>query len=680
MTAAPMSVYPIRPLRGETMPDRATTAGTQFENKVRGSLKRIGFRDVDGGTTFIVGGFQIDAVGGWDDMLLVVEATQTSSRGVSIRDRIVQLRGKSGDLRRAFGELEGYSAYRRFEFALVTQGFPYTESDRQLANSQPKIHLVDNQVLEYYQKLAGMIGKQASLFNLLGELGVEPRDLAVHRTPAFKVELQRNLIGYLFFCEPRRLLEIAYVARRETGREHYYQRMLTASRLRNIRGFIDGGGVFPNNVILAFDNRPQFRSQDMREVDSPSWLEWGVLTFPKSYRAAWIIDGQHRLYAFGDDQPASRLQKLPVFAFERLKESKQAEFFIQINREQKPVSPDLIWDLEADLRPDSPRGRIALTAKRLNQSGPLRNRIYYPLSGDAPREKLKISSICNDISELRLLDEKTKNMTQSQRNPLIAGVPLEGRVKRVADGFATFINTVLAVQDAGVYETSVILRPGGITLILNVYEQVLIKLGGRPRMEQLQEYAAALVLALDQVVGGAAAARTFVKNRLTSYAQRREVTVQVVNTMRDVLDDQSFGQRIAVDTPIERRVALVERKLAQLVATTLGIQTMRDLKQRAPENVWRGIRRRLEGQSDEPLHSLISLGETRQIVNRQDNRQVVVEKLMAGGNGFRDEAEVFVALDGLIELRNPLQHGRAVRNQQLGEAYLTVFERVLERV
>ena len=192
-------------------------------------------------------------------MLLVIEATQTTRESASIRNRIVELRGKSSDFRRGFSKMEAYSAYSRFEFALVTQGYTYSDSDRTVANTQPRIHLLDYQVFEYYQSLANLIGKQPSLFNLLGELDVEPRDISVHRTPAFRAELSGNLIGYLFFCEPQKLLEIAYVARRETGREHYYQRMLTKNRLKNIRSFIADGGVFPNNIILSFESKPQFR-------------------------------------------------------------------------------------------------------------------------------------------------------------------------------------------------------------------------------------------------------------------------------------------------------------------------------------------------------------------------------------------------------------------------------------
>ena len=660
------------------MTTKKPPAGTQFENKVRGSLKRIGFRDIDGGANFTIEGFQVDAVGGWDDVLLVIEATQTKQKNASIRDRIVEFRGKSSSLRKGFKESSAYSGYQRLEFALVTQGYRFSKTDKELADSEQKIHLLDYQVFEYYQKLAGIIGTQPSLFNLLGELGVKPQDLAVHRTPAFKVELQKNVSGYLFFCEPQKLLEIAYVARRETGRENYYQRMVTSSRLKNIKGFIDGGGTFANNVILAFDTIPQFRTQQMTTEDSPSWLEWGVLTFPKSYRAAWIIDGQHRLYAFGGDQPASRLQKLPVFAFEQLTESKQAAFFIEINKEQKPVSPDLIWDIEADLRPESARGRIALSVKRLNQMEPLKDRIYYPLSGDAKQGKLKISSICTDISDLRLLNDKTKNM--SQLNPLTRGASFESRPARVANGIAAFLRKILGEKESATYRDDVILKPGGITLVLNVYEQVLIRLGTYPKDEHLSDYSTALVTALDHVVGGPVAARTFVKNHLTSYAQRREVIRQIINSMRNLLNDQNFGQGIEHETPMEKRVVTTERKLAKLVAATLGITTMKDLKQKTPETLWKRVQDRAQGQPQQPIHTLFTLGEVREIMSRKDSRDLLSPKLTGDNRGFGSEGEVEVALDRLIELRNSLQHGRTSRNPQLGQAYLSAFERVLEDV
>ena len=346
--------------------------------------------------------------------------------------------------------------------------------------------------------------------------------------------------------------------------------------------------------------------------------------------------------------------------------------------ESRSLCPtDLIWDLEADLRPESVRGRIALTAKALNELDPLQDLIYYPLSGGSSRGKIKISSICNDIHEIRLLEDKTQHMTQSQRNPLVTGIPFNKRASNVAQNIASFLNSVLQDQNARTYRDSVILRPGGMTLVLSVYEQVLITLGEVPRDGQMGEFATALILALEDIVGGRAAAETFVKNRLTSYAQRREVIAQVVNKMRGILEDQEFGrQGIQSETPLQKRVATVERKLAEQLAVTLGIETISDLRQKAPEAIWKRVQERSTGQGEVPYHEFLTLGEIKVVMEQKNNRPLAVPMLME--RAFSSEDEVFVALNGLNNLRAPLQHGRTHLDQKLGEAYLSAFERALD--
>jgi len=49
-----------------------------------------------------------------------------------------------------------------------------------------------------------------------------------------------------------------------------------------------------------------------------------------SYKSAWIIDGQHRLFSYSGHPKASK-GLLSVLAFEGLPPSKQAELFIDIN-------------------------------------------------------------------------------------------------------------------------------------------------------------------------------------------------------------------------------------------------------------------------------------------------------------------------------------------------------------
>ena len=353
-----------------------TQAGIKFEADMRKAFDRkgLGLQDVGGGPTFIIGGHQIDFCAGWDDVLLVGECTQSKNPSTPLRNLILEVNGKKNAVRKGFKEREDYASYKQFEWLIFTKNIKHTDSEKQLA-AENSIHLIDSEAIDYYVNLVGLIQQANAARNFLGELGIMPRDLQMPRLPAFRIELDNDVKTYLFWCEPHDLLQVAYVARRGTGTEEYYQRMLSKSRLNDIKTFIDHKGMFPNNVIVSFNERPQFNLKEQNGPTWPAWLEFGDLTFPKSYRSCWVVDGQHRLYGFAQKQKNPHGQKLAVVAFERLSTRKQAQYFIEINKEQKKVSADLIWDLEGTMSPDTPRGRTALCVKRLNELMPLRGYI-----------------------------------------------------------------------------------------------------------------------------------------------------------------------------------------------------------------------------------------------------------------------------------------------------------------
>jgi len=105
-------------------------AGLDFEAEVIGGFKRIGLKNVDGGTNFKVGGHQIDACGGWDDVLLVAECMQSTVEGATIHPCISELRGKQAIIKKSIRNLDKYKTYKRFEFALVTKKIKHTPSDK----------------------------------------------------------------------------------------------------------------------------------------------------------------------------------------------------------------------------------------------------------------------------------------------------------------------------------------------------------------------------------------------------------------------------------------------------------------------------------------------------------------------------------------------------------------------
>src|SRR5207244_8789476 len=115
--------------------------------------------------------------------------------------------------------------------------------------------------------------------------------------------------------------------------------MLRKSRLNKISQYITEDGIFPTNIVINIEkNRLQFEPVEQKKDQSggqdAGLLGW--LDIRPAYKSAWIIDGQHRLFAYSGHTKAHK-SKLSVLAFEGLPPSKQAELFIDINAKQKSV-------------------------------------------------------------------------------------------------------------------------------------------------------------------------------------------------------------------------------------------------------------------------------------------------------------------------------------------------------
>ena len=156
---------------------------------------------------------------------------------------------------------------------------------------------------------------------------------------------------YMFSIEPHLLLRMGFVLHRTKANESEmptYQRLLVPSRLKGITKFIDDGGYFPNSIIVNFTktkNKVEFQSS-AKSADSRS--KHGILKIPNAYAIAYIIDGQHRVYGYANSE-YKESNTIPVVAFSDLSSVKQLEIFMDINQNQKAVSPSLRLTLEEDL-------------------------------------------------------------------------------------------------------------------------------------------------------------------------------------------------------------------------------------------------------------------------------------------------------------------------------------------
>ncbi len=231
-----------------------------------------------------------------------------------------------------------------------------SDNDKERAK-QSNIILFDDVDLTYYENLVDHLGAAAK-YQLLSDIlpGKEIAGLSI-KIPAIKSRMGGNNC-YTFSISPEFLLKIAFVSHRSKGKAsdvNTYQRMLTKTRLNKIREYIDEDGIFPTNVILNFEKgRLNFQKvkQEGENTDEINAGILGWLDIKAAYKSAWVIDGQHRLYAYSG-HPKSHKSKLSVLAFEGLTPSRQAELFIDINAKQKSVKQSLLQELFAELHWDS---------------------------------------------------------------------------------------------------------------------------------------------------------------------------------------------------------------------------------------------------------------------------------------------------------------------------------------
>lgn len=300
----------------------------------------------------------------------------------------------------------------RVSFVIATRGIRWTKDDRKLAKNN-RIFIWKEAELEYYGDLIKHLGNSArfQLYSILFP------DKKVYELKNIKIPAICGGRGktkyYSFIIQPEKLLQVAYIHHRRSTPEELlgsYQRMLKKARLDKIDKFISAGGYFPNNVILNFTKSPKFERKE--KVGD---IVYGILEFPPYYASAWVIDGQHRLYGYANNEKKSK-DTVPVLAFESLDVKEQAKLFVEINKEQKAVSSNLLWDLYSDIYRDSKeeehqvRRTISLIVKKLNScsDSPLREHISIPSVPIKGKKitNLTIATLCDGIEENRLIKKE----------------------------------------------------------------------------------------------------------------------------------------------------------------------------------------------------------------------------------------------------------------------------------
>ena len=390
---------------------------------------------------------KIDVVGLDDQIALAIECK--SSEQLSKRPQFQEELGKFALIRERFAAAvnsqSSKHAKRHVVLAMCLSNVVLSENDKKRAKDH-KIVLLDDHDLEYYEKLVKHTGVAARYQLFCEMLPRRPVQGLEIRLPAIRTKIGGSWC-YSFCISPAYLLKIAYVSHRLKGSGadiDTYQRMVSKRRLDRIREYISDGGIFPTNIVINLDKKSLIWNRMGQDEKSECGDEGGTigwLTIRPSYKSAWIIDGQHRLYAYSGHKRAEKAV-LPVLAFADLKPSKQANLFVEINSKQKAVRQSLLDELFAELKWDSDdvKDRVAAIISKTYQhlkadpESALYGRI---MPVDSTRDTIR----CISLTSLCSATEKCNFFVQKMRR----GHVLESGAFWQGDSEATLRRTIYVI-------------------------------------------------------------------------------------------------------------------------------------------------------------------------------------------------------------------------------------------
>lgn len=489
-----------------------------FMSAAGGAKIRLDSKNEDSPTT------QLDVVGIEDELGLVIEckSQEKYSKRPQFADdlaKLVQIRERFG---RGVNGVQFPSRHKR-QVALVFffSNVELTKNDKERA-AQSNVHVFDERDLDYYEKLVSHLGPAAK-YQFFADMlpGRSVPGLEI-RVPCVRTRMGK-FNSYCFPISPEYLLKISYVSHRSKGKAsdvHTYQRMLSKSRLGKIRQYITDAGIFPTNIVvnlekkrLHFERIQQDNTKE--EQDESGVLGW--LDIRPAYKSAWIIDGQHRLFAYSG-HPRARTSHLSVLAFEGLPPSKQAQLFIDINAKQKSVKQSLLQELFAELHWDAEKDGIrvqAIISKAVQildseKDSALYGRIQTADANKDAKRCISLTSIFNAVEKSNFFIVKEKKDVVVEYGPLW-GPDTEATLARTVYVLKSWLNEIRVHCDSwwalGSAEGGGLAMNDGVTSCINVLKSVFAHLESKGVKllhldnEDLAEVAKRFATALGQYFG-----------------------------------------------------------------------------------------------------------------------------------------------------------------------------------
>lgn len=390
-----------------------------LENRFWNVLYRFGYDELNVGRSFKIQlnvkdaplTKQIDVFAKDDETVIVAECKASElPRQRSMQKDIGEFASLQRPIANAIKRHYGVSYKPKILWFFVTDKIRWAANDLERA-SENNIHVVQNKELLYFEEISKKLG-HAARFQFHAEYLARQKvpALSGRAIPAVKTKIGGK-VAYFFSALPIDILRIAFVNHRDlrdpTGAPAY-QRLVNPARLKEIGAFLDGGGFFPNTILLNFHRAPTF---NFKTKDDVTGVQFGEIVLPDRYKSCWVIDGQHRLYGtrFAGDSASDA----PLFfiAFSGVDTAEEADIFVTINAKQTKVPPRLLAELDGEVKWNSSsiKERLAAIASRAvdllnNQgAGPFEGKVATPGVSTTTEQPLTLPLFQQAIQQSKLL-------------------------------------------------------------------------------------------------------------------------------------------------------------------------------------------------------------------------------------------------------------------------------------
>ena len=282
-----------------------------------------------------------------------------------------------------------------------------------------KLFVWGREEIEYFKVISDTAYRYCK-FEIFRSLKIEPTDIIeeIHQLPKKtyimgigEKDKDRYLVNFLFPVKD--LLKLSFISRYHYTEEEGFQRLADKVKLRDMRGYlIKKREPYPNSLLVLLHpdiKISKFKKSWIANVDKSmqKYCEKNLfkITIPERYGVFLIIDGQHRLFSFAqdcyhifekckneeerkkfkeDDCAIKKLANELQLAVTGIKFKNKGEkffhkagekLFFEINTTHTKIKPEDVIDLMEIFYPDNPISKSNELLKKLNEKGPLANKI-----------------------------------------------------------------------------------------------------------------------------------------------------------------------------------------------------------------------------------------------------------------------------------------------------------------